>query len=116
MIARRRVVDYIRKVTRRPAATTFDPAIENSAVSTTEHPAKPGQVLQESQQIMQVLQSLRPERRQTIELSVIQGLSHSQIAESTGMPLGTVKSHARRGLMRVREQLGVAQDHAGGAA
>jgi RNA polymerase sigma-70 factor (ECF subfamily) len=41
-----------------------------------------------------------------IELSVIEGLSHQEIAESTGMPLGTVKTHARRGLLRVRELLG----------
>ncbi|HVS19940.1 MAG TPA: sigma factor-like helix-turn-helix DNA-binding protein [Planctomycetota bacterium] len=32
-------------------------------------------------------------------------MSHQEIADTTGMPLGTVKTHARRGLQRVRELL-----------
>jgi DNA-directed RNA polymerase specialized sigma24 family protein len=32
-------------------------------------------------------------------------MSHEEISASTGMPLGTVKAHARRGLMRVRDAL-----------
>ena len=40
-----------------------------------------------------------------LRLSLYQGLSHERIAEATGLPLGTVKTHVRRGLMRVREIL-----------
>ncbi|QYU70307.1 hypothetical protein J4558_09395 [Leptolyngbya sp. 15MV] len=40
-----------------------------------------------------------------LRLSVHQGLSHEQIAQATGLPLGTVKTHIRRGLIRVRELL-----------
>ena len=40
-----------------------------------------------------------------LELSIYQGLSQSKIAETTQMPLGTVKTHARRGLIRLREML-----------
>ena len=105
MIARRRIVDYIRRATRRPSQAPFDGTAEHAAHATTQSPSDAGQVHQESQQVLRVLQSLRPERRQTIELSVIQGLSHSQIAESTGMPLGTVKAHLRRGLEEVRQVL-----------
>jgi RNA polymerase sigma-70 factor (ECF subfamily) len=39
-------------------------------------------------------------------MSTCQGLSHDEIAAATGMPLGTVKTHARRALLRVRELLG----------
>ena len=34
-------------------------------------------------------------------------LSQSQIAERTGMPIGTVKSHTRRGMMRLKHRLEV---------
>ncbi|MHC4103272.1 MAG: sigma factor-like helix-turn-helix DNA-binding protein [Planctomycetota bacterium] len=40
-----------------------------------------------------------------LKLAIHQGLTHDEIAQSTGLPLGTVKTHARRGLIRVRELL-----------
>lgn len=52
---------------------------------------------------MQALTKLRPEYRQVLELGILQGLSHAEIATHLDMPRGTVKSNMRRGLMRVRE-------------
>ncbi|MBU3729166.1 MAG: sigma-70 family RNA polymerase sigma factor, partial [Phycisphaerales bacterium] len=49
--------------------------------------------------------SLRPEQRRVLQLAIHHGASHEQIATSTGMPLGTVKTHARRGLIRLRDIL-----------
>ena len=40
-----------------------------------------------------------------IELSVYQGMSHSEIASATEIPVGTVKSHIWRGLNSVRGRL-----------
>ena len=48
---------------------------------------------------------LRPEQREVLRLSVAEGLTHEEISGRTGMPLGTVKAHARRGLMRIRKLL-----------
>jgi RNA polymerase sigma-70 factor (ECF subfamily) len=56
---------------------------------------------------------LRPEEQRVLELSINGGLSQSQIAQELDLPLGTVKTHARRGLIRLREMLGVSV--AGGA-
>ena len=53
------------------------------------------------------MRKLRPEQQQVLQLSIIQGMSHQEIADATGMPIGTVKTHARRGLMQVRENLGL---------
>ncbi|MCV5784793.1 hypothetical protein OFN20_28335, partial [Escherichia coli] len=53
------------------------------------------------------LNQLRPEQRQVLQLSIVHGMSHQEIADATGMPLGTVKTHARRGLLQVREILGI---------
>jgi RNA polymerase sigma factor (sigma-70 family) len=52
---------------------------------------------------------LRPEQRQVLELALNEGRTHHEISVAIGIPLGTVKSHARRGLIRLRNLLGVAQ-------
>jgi len=51
------------------------------------------------------LQRLAPERRAVLELSFFGGLTHAEIAEQVGLPLGTVKSHIRRGLEALRVDL-----------
>ena len=56
-----------------------------------------------------VMGQLRPDERRVLEMSWVEGLTHSEISEATSLPLGTVKTHARRGLNRLREMLGV--DH-----
>ena len=50
------------------------------------------------------VQSLPPEQRQVIELAYYQGLSHSQIAEHLGWPVGTVKTRLRMGMDQLRQQ------------
>jgi RNA polymerase sigma-70 factor (ECF subfamily) len=52
------------------------------------------------------LEQIRPEQRNVLMMSVYHGMTHSEIAEQTGLPLGTVKSHIRRGLDEVRRILG----------
>lgn len=99
VISRRRIVDAIRKKTRHEAPIPFDGVIEYSAASAQETPDT------EITKTIEILQSLSPQRRGVLELSILRGLSHSQIVEATGMPLGTVKAHIRRGLEEVRSIL-----------
>ena len=61
----------------------------------------------EANQAAKALDGLRPEQRQVLQLSIVQGLSHQEISDATGMPLGTVKTHARRGILQAREILGL---------
>ena len=51
------------------------------------------------------LDQLSQPQRQVLELSYYHGQSQTEIAEQLGVPLGTVKSWARRGLLRLRSQL-----------
>ena len=55
--------------------------------------------------IRRTMQTLPPEQRQTIELALFSGLSHSEIAGRLGLPLGTVKARIRLGMSRLRESL-----------
>jgi RNA polymerase sigma-70 factor (ECF subfamily) len=51
------------------------------------------------------LARLNPAQRLCVTLSYGEGLSHGEIADATGWPLGTVKSHVARGGARLREWL-----------
>lgn len=102
MIARRRLIDRNRARASRPDTAGIQiPAETPDRRGAAEIEAAP-----DVGRASQALSELRPEQRQVIELSVVRGMSHSQIADLTGMPLGTVKTHARRGLQRVRDALG----------
>ena len=51
------------------------------------------------------LGTLKERQREVLELSYYEGQSQREIAQRLGVPLGTVKSWARRGLIQLKEQL-----------
>jgi RNA polymerase sigma-70 factor (ECF subfamily) len=99
MIARRRLIDARRKQGRRPKA---EPLADD--VATRAEPC-PVELADDAAVAQRALAELRPEQQEAVRLAVLCGLTHDQIAERTGQPLGTVKTHIRRGLLRVRELL-----------
>ncbi len=52
--------------------------------------------------VARALAELPTEQREVVELAFYRGLSHAQIADTTGAPLGTVKKRMRTGLKRLR--------------
>ena len=103
-IARRRLVDRRRQRQRRPETESLGD--DSSAMNTASTSSVPPEMGAEAALAARALEQLRPEQRQVLILTACHGLSHEEVATSTGMPLGTVKAHARRGLIRVREALG----------
>lgn len=53
--------------------------------------------------IAAAMHHLSQEQREAITLAYFEGLSHREIAEKLGRPLGTIKSHIRQGMQRLRE-------------
>jgi len=103
MIARRRLIERIRHVQRRISADS----IEDILAEPSTRDDKVMQTNVEAREAAKAVDQLRPEQRQVLQMSIVHGLSHQEIADATGMPLGTVKTHARRGIIQVREILGL---------
>ncbi len=98
-VARRRLIDRCRKRSRAPQLAPLHDDVAHQqpsaiqALETTEQAAR----------IQACMKELRTEERQVLELAILEGASQSAIADQLQMPLGTVKSHARRGMQRLRE-------------
>lgn len=107
LLARRRLIDrHRRRVRSLPTASLEDEqALPMSAEQDSEAVEARTELVEEAARARKQLARLRPDERRVLELSVYQGLSQSQIAEKMRLPLGTVKTHARRGLLRLRELL-----------
>lgn len=60
---------------------------------------------QRQQQVRQALALLSPEQREAIALGYFYGFSQSDIADKLGLPLGTVKTRMRFGMIKLREAL-----------
>lgn len=100
-IARRKLIDRRRKKT---LAATGGVELEQ-VLSDGESACQQLELKDEAERAARLLEQLPGEQQRVIRLSIYEGLSHSRIAEATGLSLGTVKTHIRRGLIRLREAL-----------
>jgi RNA polymerase sigma-70 factor (ECF subfamily) len=105
-IARRRLIDRLRKSSAEPPMEPVE------SLESVEWGASPSvsETSTEAEQAQKALAELRPEQRQVLELGLLHGLSQTEISARLNMPLGTVKSFMRRGLIKVREQMNIAAE------
>ena len=99
-IARNRAIDRLRSnnVRARTAeATPLPPPVET--------PEARAVMSEQQRAVARALDALPLEQRQLIELAYFQGLTQSELAERFQLPLGTVKTRVRTGMMTLRREL-----------
>ena len=108
-VARNCAIDRLRA--RRIRATVDAPSIDLAAVEATA-PATgiqtPEAAVLDSERrrtLTGALAGLSAEQRQLIEAAFFEGYTHSELAERFGLPLGTVKTRIRAGMITMRKRL-----------
>jgi RNA polymerase sigma-70 factor (ECF subfamily) len=104
-MTRSRAIDRLRA--RGRTQRLFDPTDEpiGRAISSSQ-PAEEVSLLQCAAHVRDAVAGLPDDQRRVIELAYYRGLSQTEIAEETGLPLGTVKTWTRKGLIALRGRLG----------
>ena len=106
LIARSRAIDYLRSKRRRSQEREqlLDPAFHDVRDSMPD-PEEQLLVSDRRQIVLAALEDLGPEKRKALEMAFFLGLTHSEIAEQLGAPLGTVKTQIRSALAKLRATL-----------
>lgn len=102
MVARRRLIDRVRANARRPKHQT----INSENPFQIEGPS--GDRIQDDMRedldrAHNAIEMLSDQQKLVLRLSLRDGKSHQEIADSTGIALGSVKTHLRRGMIKLRE-------------
>lgn len=106
MLTRSRSLDRLRSSNRRMGREEY---LAAEPESSEYDPHDMSIFAQQREMVIGALSKLSPKQRRTIELAFYAGYTHNDISEQTGEPLGTVKSHIRLGMIKLREELNVLQ-------
>jgi RNA polymerase sigma-70 factor (ECF subfamily) len=106
-VARNRAIDRVRA--RKVRASVDAPGVDAAAVEPPPAPIQsPEAAVLEAERRLRLsdaLAGLPPEQRRLIEAAFFEGYTHTQLAERFGLPLGTVKTRIRAGLIAMRQGL-----------
>lgn len=99
-----RAVDVVRReeAERRRSQSNPSPAENEHGV---EDVIEEGWLRARRQQVRDALDGLSADQRQVIEMAYFRGLTQTQVARATGLPLGTVKSRTLAAMVRLRQAL-----------
>jgi RNA polymerase sigma-70 factor (ECF subfamily) len=107
-IARNRAIDRVRARRARPVTETIDENVGQQLRDTPSPEATPETATSESEEqraLRAALARLTPEQRVLIEQAFFMGYTQSELAARFNVPLGTVKTRIRTGMLTMREHL-----------
>ncbi len=99
VVARHRAIDVLRK--RRPETDIEDVILASDASLDSEVDRRTF-----AGKVRSVLAGLPGEQRGAVEMAFFDGLTHTEIAEKTGEPLGTIKTRIRTAIISLRKAMG----------
>jgi RNA polymerase sigma-70 factor (ECF subfamily) len=99
-IVRNRSLDVMRRTREAP---DIDEELTNALADPGAAPAREAEDRADAHSIRDCLSELEGDQRQAIALAFYHGLSHSELADHLRRPIGTEKTHIRRGLMRLKD-------------
>ncbi|HBH39262.1 MAG TPA: RNA polymerase subunit sigma-24 [Curvibacter sp.] len=104
LIVRSRALDHLRRRVAERADRTqeLDEALAETLEGDTPDPLDEVQASQQARALHRCLQLLEVRQRQVLSLAYLRDLSHNELAEQLSLPLGTVKTWIRRGLIQLR--------------
>ena len=108
-VARNRAIDRLRA--RRVRAAVDAPAIDVAAVeaavpaSGIQTPEAAVMIAEKRRTLTDALAGLPADQRQLIEAAFFEGYTHSELEQRFGLPLGTVKTRIRAGMIAMRQRL-----------
>ena len=102
-LARSRCIDRLRRSGRQPASSLDASAQQQASADPT--PFEDALLGENRELVRTALSTLDDNQRRALESAYYEGLTHSEIAEKLGKPLGTVKTYIRQGLIRLRETM-----------
>ncbi len=103
-MARSRAIDQLRASTRRKRLDSVAPEDLDTRAK-QDDPEQSLLLSERGLRVREAIDKLNPEQGEVIQIAYFSGLTHSEIAERLGQPLGTVKTRIRHGMMRLRELL-----------
>ena len=106
-LARSRAIDRLRARSRREDRTVSidDPGLNIDPLDDNASPDEVVSFRQNRDAVRAAMTKLSAVQREAVELAFLKGMTHVEIAEKLGQPLGTVKTRIRQGLIRLRKHL-----------
>jgi RNA polymerase sigma factor (sigma-70 family) len=101
-IARRRVIDEIRRRARRPQTVTWSPETDQRRHPSAEEAAAEAAA---NSEVSRLLDQLSPDQRDVLLLRIVADLTVEQVATTLGKRIGAVKALQRRGLASLRRNM-----------